>query len=300
VASAPVEFRPTRAGERLDSLLCQHLDLSRTQVERLISDRKVRVDDRIILKKGTKLAAGQLVSVAPFERPEEWAVIPQPEMDLRVVGVGQGWVAVEKPSGVAVHPLEPTERDTLLNALIARYPQMQGVGEGALKSGVVHRLDVETSGVLVFATEQETWQRLRRAFTEHRTEKIYRVLVSGRLTGSGREKVCLQVTQHKPARVRVVEPAPGIWRCDLQWQAIETFREATLLEVKLGTGFLHQIRATFSHLGHPVMGDVLYGAPANVLRVMLHSASLKVEDVNVRSADPADFAAIIEHLRQPV
>lgn len=292
-----IDISPESHGQRLDVLLCEELSLSRAQIEWLLESRKVRLDGRIVTKKGVKLEAGQSIEVEAFVRPEQWSIVPDPEAPLTVLAQGPGWVVVDKPAGVPVHPLGPDERHTLLNAVAARYPQVQGVGEGGLRSGVVHRLDVETSGCVAVALEEATWSRLRRAFTEHRTEKLYRAIVGGRLRGEGREKVTLQVTQHKPARVRVVESAPGLWRCDLAWRAVESFRDATLLEVKLGTGFLHQIRATLSHMGHPIVGDVLYGAPARTFRVMLHAASLAVEDVRAASADPADFAAMLEHLR---
>ena len=119
---------------------------------------------------------------------------------------GPGWLAADKPAGMPVHPLAEDETGTLLNAVVARHPEVQGVGEGALRSGVVHRLDVDTSGVMLVARDQGTWQRLRDAFTARQVEKVYRALLLGRLQGEGAVSVGLLTARHRPARVRVARP----------------------------------------------------------------------------------------------
>jgi len=168
----------------------------------------------------------------------------------------------------------------------------------------VHRLDVDTSGVVLFATEAAAWERLRGAFRAHRVEKLYRALVSGRMVGEGAVEVELVVVRHRPARVAVQDPsrarAAGEARlAGLRWRAVAHGRDATLLEVRPRTGFLHQIRATLAHLGHPVCGDRSYGAPGDasgVTRQMLHAARVAVDEVLAESPDPADFAAACARL----
>jgi 23S rRNA-/tRNA-specific pseudouridylate synthase len=189
-----------------------------------------------------------------------------------------------------------------LNALIARHPEIHGVGEGGLRSGVVHRLDVDTSGVLLFATAEEAWQRLRSAFREHRVTKTYRAVVVGRLEGDGAIELGFVVARHRPARVRVVaddEHSRGARFGSLRWRCLERFDAATLVEVQPRTGHLHQIRATFEHLGHPVAGDRVYG-PQDAIgapRQLLHAAALRFEEVAAASPDPDDFLAVCERLR---
>src|SRR5690606_2495084 len=203
---------------------------------------------------------------------------------------------------IAVHPLRDGERGTLLNALVTRYPQTPGVGEGGLRSGVVHRLDVQTSGAIVFATTQQRWESLRRAFQEHRTTKVYRAIVLGQLDGAGEARLHLLVAQHKPAKVRVVERSDRNARlCHLSWRSLATSTTASLVEIHLGTAFLYQVRVTMAHLGHPLAGDALYRHadmhdPTAASRVMLHAARLSVDDIDACSPDPPDFAQCLSQL----
>jgi len=217
-----------------------------------------------------------------------------------VLGEGEGWIALDKPAGVPVHPLAPGERGTLLNALVARHPEVTGIGEGGLRSGVVHRLDVDTSGVLLFALEELRWLDLRDAFRSHRVAKTYRALVHGRLAGEGELVLHLAVVRHRPARVGVVAPGDGrSRRTELRWRSLELFESATLVEVSPRTGFLHQIRASLAHLGHPLLGDVAYGAPpGEARRHLLHAAKVAVEEVVAASPDAEDFADALSRARE--
>ncbi len=234
-------------------------------------------------------------------------VVADPQAPLSVLAAGDGWVVIDKPAGVPVHPLLESEGGTVLNAAIAGYPEMQGVGEGGLRSGVVHRLDIETSGALVLATRQEAWEKLREEFRTHRAEKIYRAIVMGRVGGSGRTEMNLLISQHRPAKVRVVEEMghaqAGTRRCGLSWKVVERLAGATLVEVRLETGFLHQIRVMFAQMGHAVAGDGLYGGEeaagfAGAPRQMLHAAFVRAGLAMGRSGDPLDFAGCLERLRE--
>ena len=299
-----LEVQPPEAGRRLDVFLAERLGLSRAQTRRLLGRGVVQVEGREVAEaaKGLAVRAGEVVVVAPFTAPAAMRVRPEPEAPLRIVAEGTGWVAVDKPAGVPVHPLREEEGGTLANALIARHPEIHGVGEGALRSGVVHRLDVDTSGVMLFATEESRWQQLRRAFAEHRVEKWYRAIVRGRLEGSGEIVLPLLLARHRPARVRVASEAEavrarGVWMSSLAWRVLEIFRDATLVEVRPRTGFLHQIRVTFSHLGHPLVGDRTYDpAPLHAPRHMLHAAQVAFEDVQARADDAPDFDAELRRL----
>ena len=296
------------AGRRLDAFLSEKLGLSRAGARRLLARGAVRIGGRVSARKGDAVARGTRVEVAAFTPEAGLAPEAEPGLPLQVLAHGPGWLVVDKPAGVPVHALEPGEKGSLLSAVAARHPEIAGVGEGGLRSGVVHRLDVDTSGAVLFATEQATFERLRAAFTAHRVEKHYRVIVQGELEGAGSVECGLVVARHRPARVRVVEAdrarlERGVRRARLAWRALEPLGRATLLEVRLETGFLHQIRATFAHAGHPVLGDVVYGQQGEGVaapRQMLHASFLRVAEIAARSPDPQDFAAHLEMLRSAV
>jgi 23S rRNA pseudouridine1911/1915/1917 synthase len=290
------------AGSRLDFYLTGALGASRAQVRKLLARGGVAVDDRVVgaNAKGLPVSAGSRIEVASFRPPASQQPIPDPEAPLSILAEGEGWIAVEKPAGTPVHPLAEEERATLLNALVARRPEILGVGEAGLRSGVVHRLDVETSGVLLFATREDRWRKLRDAFRRHRVYKRYRAIVAGELAGGDGELVLhMAVTRHRPARVRVLPPgAPGTRRTALRWRPAGSGTGATLVEVEPVTGFLHQIRVALAHLGHPILGDALYGASEapQVSRQMLHAAAIRYREIEVFSPDPPDFRETLERL----
>jgi 23S rRNA pseudouridine1911/1915/1917 synthase len=304
-----MRVEPEEEGARLDAWLAARLGIPRARARRLLAQGAVCVDGHLATAsaKGAALQAGALVEIsAPAEAASE-RPLAEPLAELRLLAEGQGWVALDKRAGTPVHPLAPDEGGTLLNALVARRPEVVGVGEAGLRSGVVHRLDVDTSGVVLFATSQERWEQLRLAFAEHRVEKLYRALVLGRLEGEAREEVGLVVARHRPARVRVIDPrhdarGRGARLARLRWRALEPLGPATLVEVFLETGHLHQIRASFAHRGHPVAGDRLYGPaaaqdPTGAPRQMLHAARIRVGEILAESPDPADFSAVLAQLR---
>jgi 23S rRNA pseudouridine1911/1915/1917 synthase len=298
-----LEVAPADGGRRLDVFLAERLAVSRAEVRRLLARGGVSLDGRPVsaAAKGTALLAGARVAVAGFAPPGERRILPDPEAPLAVLACGPGWLAVDKPPGVPVHPLAEEERGTVLNAVAARHPEVQGIGEGGLRSGVVHRLDVETSGVLLVATEAASWRRLREAFRAQRIEKVYRALVRGRLLEARAVELPLVLARHRPARVRVARPgARGARPASLAFRPLELYAEATLVEVRPRTGFLHQIRALLAHLGHPVLGDRVYADPESAAaapRHMLHAASVAFEEAEAESPDPPDLAALLEQLR---
>ena len=302
-----LEVAPDESGRRLDVFLAERLGLSRAQTRRLLAHGMVQVGGRSVgeTAKGVAVRGGETVVIEPFTSPGEQRVRAEPDLPLRIAAEGPGWFAADKPAGVPVHPLRVDETGTLANAVIARHPDMHGVGEGALRSGVVHRLDVDTSGVLLFATREARWQELRAAFRAHRVDKRYRAIALGRLDEDGHVELPLLTARHRPARVRVASEAErraarGVRAARLQWRVLERFADATLLEVAPVTGFLHQIRAILAHLGHPLAGDRSYASredPTGAARHMLHASHVAVDDVSASAPDAPDFAALLERLR---
>jgi 23S rRNA pseudouridine1911/1915/1917 synthase len=289
------------AGSRLDACVAQALGCSRAEARRVLAAGGVRVDGRTRgpSDKGEILAPGSEVEIPSWVPPEERVPDPEPAVALDFVASGPGWLAVDKPPGMPVHPLVVGERGTALGAVVARHPEIVGVGEGGLRSGVVHRLDVDTSGVLLFATEPASWERLRRGFREHEMEKLYEAIVLGGLEGEGQLDLELEVAQSRPARVRV---AAGGRPVSLAWRAVEALPGATRIEVRPVSGFLHQIRVAFAHLGHPLAGDVRYGGggaedPSGATRHLLHASRIAGAGTSAEAPMPADWNAALAHLR---
>lgn len=305
--STRIEVGEQEAGQRLDRALADRLAVSRARVRHLLEVGRIESGDRTLSlsDKSRVLARGECFEIHGTLQAADERPVPRPDQPLVIVAAGTGWLVVDKPARCGVHPLRPDQEDTVLNAVVARHPEMLGVGEGGLRSGVVHRLDVDTTGALVFATESRLWKRLRGAFSEHRVAKTYLALVVGRFEASRRVDVSMSVAQHRPARVKVVET--GGTRCRQRVVPLRVFQDASLVEVRLETGFLHQIRASLAHLGHPILGDAEYGADAQrtrqamgtdfaVSRPLLHAARLAVDEIDVEVAPPRDFQEALDAL----
>jgi 23S rRNA pseudouridine1911/1915/1917 synthase len=270
------------AGDRLDLFLARHLELSRGYVRRILQRRGVRINGQTA-QKGTILRAGDRVEVPQFRHPAE-GPIPEADPSLRVLAEAAGLIAIDKRAGVPTHPLDFDETGTALNAILARYPRMQGVGEGGLQSGLVHRLDTNTSGVLVFATEADAWESARLAFAERRVLKRYVARVHGELANG--MQVVLRLA-HRGPRMRVVEK--GGRESVTRLESLEAGPETSLVEAYPVTGLMHQIRATLAHLGYPVIGDRLYGSTVDVGRHLLHSAEIRINEFSATSPIPVEI-----------
>ena len=270
------------AGARLDHLVARELGVSRAFARKLIAGERVRLGGRPAAK-GTALRAGEAIEIQPFARPEE-GPRANPDLALAIVAESGGLIAIDKPAGQPTHPLAHAERDTALNALVARFPELVGVGEGGLRSGVVHRLDPGTSGVLVFARSEDAWQRARAAFREHRVHKRYVARVHGAFAGEREVELSLE---NRGERARVVERGGRLAVSRLR--ALATGTETSLVAIEMRTGVRHQIRATLAYLGFPVLGDALYGSTASLSRFWLHAESLEWEDFAARAPLPAEL-----------
>ena len=302
---ARLEVCEAEAGARLDVFLARRLGLSRADARALLARGAVALDGRIaeLAAKGLALEAGARVDVMGAAPRAAQRPAAEPELGFAVLAEGPGWLVLDKPAGVPVHPLAEDERGTLLNFAVARHPEMLGIGEGGLRSGVVHRLDVDTSGCLALAISEPAWRRLREAFRRHRVSKTYRAIALGALRERGELELPLVVARHRPARVRAALPGErGARATRLAWRVRERLRGAVLVEVDLETGFLHQVRATLAHLGAPLAGDRLYGPPAEgdpsgAARQMLHAARLSYAELSAESPDPPDFREVLDRLR---
>ncbi|MEZ4336223.1 MAG: RluA family pseudouridine synthase [Sandaracinaceae bacterium] len=259
-----VEVGAADAGGRLDAFLVRGVEeLSRARARAAIAEGRVLVNGRVTTRGGTTLRAGDRVVLT--EAPPSPSFLPAPpdgSVVLVVAHLDARFVVVDKPAGVPTHPLRPDEAATLANALLGRFPEMAGVGYASREPGIVHRLDNETSGLVLAARDAETFERLRAALTAGEIDKRYEILVEGALD-PGLRSIDAPIANHPRDRRRVVaylEAAPeGARAARTEVLATEAVGPFTRVEVRASTATRHQIRAHFAAIGRPLVGDARYG-----------------------------------------
>lgn len=270
-----LEVGADAAGQRIDLFVGQALALSRSKLKALFDAEKIRVDGRKV-KKGHAVAKGQKVQVELDEAPQ--GPVADAALALTVLYEDDAVVVVDKPAGVPSQPLAAGETGTIANALLARYPEMGRVGDDPREAGLCHRLDVETSGVLLAARTRSAWEALRQAFSgddREAVDKRYLALVTGPLADEGQIDVPLS---HAGDHVNAVVDGSG--RPALtKFQVRARSGEYALVDVQLVTGVLHQVRAHLAAIGAPIVGDTLYGGRAEpgLARFFLHAVALGVK-----------------------
>lgn len=215
--------------------------------------------------KGRTVRAGEEIRVGRLHAAEDLRVIPEPDAPLRVVHEDARIVGLDKPAGQACHPLDFDERGTLAAALVARYPETAAVGDDPLIPGLLHRIDGGTSGLVLAARDPEAHAAVRAQFEARTVGKEYRALVEGRIDRPGAVSGYL-AHSYRGGTMRMVPASPGhhgarALRAETFFRPIGGQGGRTLLAVSIRTGVTHQIRCQLASIGHPVAGDVLYGAP---------------------------------------
>ena len=245
------------AGRRLDLFLAQRVpELSRTRIQELIRDGHVRVDGRVA-KVSHRVAAGEAIEIEVLPRPALEA-LPE-DLPLDLLYLDDDFVIVNKPAGMVVHAGAGHSRGTLVNALLHRLGNLSAAG-GALRPGIVHRLDRETSGAMVVARNDKAHEHLSEQFRSRNVRKIYLAFVHGKMPrDSG--TITLPISRDPRRRTRMTARATKGRHARTDWRVIARLDRCTLVEAVLHTGRTHQIRAHFAAIGHPVVGDTLYGAP---------------------------------------
>ena len=261
----------TADGRRLDVLLSEAGGLTRSRVAALMEDGNVTVDGQVVTKAGFKAKPGQTVTLTiPAPKP---AVPQAQDIPLTILYEDADLAVVVKPCGMVVHPAAGNEDGTLVNALLHHLDSLGGIG-GELRPGIVHRLDKDTSGLLLVAKNDAAQLALSEQLSARTMEKHYRALVEGNLReDAGRIEAA--IARSKKDRKKMAVDDEGR-EAITEWTVLQRGRGVTLLDVHILTGRTHQIRVHTKHIGHPVCGDPIYGSPkgAKVPRLMLHAYSL--------------------------
>ncbi|MBI4495907.1 MAG: RluA family pseudouridine synthase [Deltaproteobacteria bacterium] len=305
---------PEDASKRLDVFLSlKNSSLSRSRIKRLIEKGQVEVGGKEV-KPGHRLKENDLVSLR-IPAPEKGEASPE-AIPLDVLYEDRHLLVVNKPAGMVVHPAAGNYSGTLVNALLHRCTDLSGIG-GVLRPGIVHRLDKDTSGLLVVAKDDFTHQGLAGQFKAHAAERKYLGLLFGHPPGEGR--VESDIGRHPVDRKRMsARPRRGR-KAATRWKVLRRFRQFSLVEFTLETGRTHQIRVHLSSIGHPLLGDPLYGGrrrlssvePSSLRQALqmmrrqaLHAASLGFvhpvtgEKIIFSSPLPPDLKEVLEILEK--
>jgi 23S rRNA pseudouridine1911/1915/1917 synthase len=284
-------------GERLDRFLVEQCpNLSRAQIQRFILNGSVQLEGQAA-RASTRLAVHQVVTLT-LPPPSPTSIVPT-EIPIEIAREGPGFVIVNKPSGLVVHPAAGHAVDTLANALMARYPGL-AVGN-SLRPGIVHRLDKGTSGLMVVALTDAAFANLVEQMKGQRVHKEYLALVHGQVREDA-GVIEAPIGRDRRNRQKMGVTAQGR-EARTQFRVVERLSAYTLLRLGLETGRTHQIRVHLSAIGHPIVGDFTYGGkagPTGLTRPFLHSWYLGFENpaggecVVVWSRLPPDLTSELE------
>src|SRR3989344_145927 len=299
-----IKIGSDKQGERVDKFLSLEIKgYSRKYFQDLIKEGGVKVNGKTT-GKDYLLKIGDVVEGCAKE-PEMASLEPDSKVKFGVVFDGKDFAIIDKPAGLVVHPSHTHKKGTLVNGLVARWPEIKGVGEHSFRPGIVHRLDKETSGLMVVAKTDEMFHWLKKQFKEHKVAKKYVALVFGAMKQTEGE-ITAPIGREGTKQVTVFGSTKRSMGKDEKsrnaatgFKVLGLYAHFTLVEATPKTGRMHQIRVHFKHIGHPLVGDKKY-APARLLRLFplkrqfLHASNLSFalsdgKQVSFASSLPTDL-----------
>ena len=301
------EIPPALAGERLDRIVALLTDASRSDAAALVADGGAQVDGVTSLSGKVRVSLGQVIEIDPGRLPQRHLPVDDPSIVVPIVYADDDVIVVDKPAGLVVHPGHGHPDGTLVNAMLALYPEIASVGD-VMRPGIVHRLDVGTSGLMAVARSQVGYDTFVAALAARHVTRAYQSLVWGHLESpNGVIDAPIGRDHRDPMRMAVVidgKPARTRYRTIAKFTGPN---DASRLECHLETGRTHQIRVHLAAAGHPVIGDGPYGGIRSGItspRPFLHAAALAFrhpvsgDQMSFTSPLPADLEAVLATLTE--
>ena len=252
---------PEDAGKRLDRYISRNTDYSRNSVQILLDNGDISVNDKIVTK-SYKIKTGDTVAIT-VHPPKETAIVAE-NIPLDIYYEDSHLLVVNKPKGMVVHPANGNENGTLVNALMYHCKDSLSGINGEIRPGIVHRIDKDTSGLLVVAKNDIAHEHLARQFKEHSINRVYNAIVYGNVKNDEGD-IDAPIGRHKTDRKKFCVTHQNSKNAFTHYKVLERLNGYTLIEAKLKTGRTHQIRVHMQSIGHPLAGDPVYG-PKNVIR----------------------------------
>lgn len=294
---------PEDAGRRLDKFLAEKMsDMTRSALQKLISEGHIRIDGTVRTKSGYSLNSGQAITI-DWPVPVTAKIQPQ-DLPLDVLFEDADLLVLNKARGMVVHPAVGNFEGTLVNALLARCNDLSGIN-GVIRPGIVHRLDKDTSGLMLVAKTDRAHVALASQIRDKTVSRIYLALVHGNLA-KVEGTVSTNIGRHSKDRKKMAVVAAGGKPAVTHFTVIERFQRFTLVQCRLETGRTHQIRVHMAHIGHPVVADPKYGRIESCFAILgqaLHSAQISFihpadgKRMCFKAPLPADMERIIRQLR---
>lgn len=326
--SQTIQFKvePPDQGSRLDKFLAERLEeYSRAAIQKMIKEKNILIGGKES-KSSYKLKVGDIIDIKPSN--DKIDLTPDPSIKIEVIhdekvqrrpGLRhtKDFAIINKPAGLVVYPGTKHEEKTLVNGLLAKWPEIKFVGEDPIRPGIVHRLDKDTSGIMIIAKNNEAFQFFKNLFKEKKIEKTYTALVFGHIAETeGKIEFPIRRSKTNPVKqvaVSADKDPEGAREAITYFKVLKYFSDKnenqyTLVEVKPKTGRMHQIRVHLATLGYPIVGDKIYQAkqtiqPSEVARHLLHASGIKFVSVSGKEMDfvsslADDFSGFLKTMKE--
>jgi len=270
-------FKAVKPYSRLDHFLNESLpEMSRSQVVKLLKAGQVKLNEKTVLKKNLEIESGDTLEIE-FEEPEE--KVYRPTLQLKKLFEDENILIIDKPAGVSVHPGSGEQTETILDVFKFHYPQVNGIPDEE-RPGIVHRLDKDTSGLLLLAKDHITMMRLQKQFKRRDVYKVYLALVTGQMRyRNGTVDAPIARSTRNRTKFRVVDETAidetNAREAVTDYSVLGQYNDFSYVMLQPHTGRTHQLRVHLSHLGNPILGDPLYGKPKAFKRLALHAHILE-------------------------